>query len=320
MTLIASNHLRIREAVDLFLEHQRRHFDTGDGVSRQWNNVASGLRKWVVPYIGNRWLYELNSSLLHELVETWIESKAMSVSTINRYLTFVQELGRWAETRGHLTSAQLASILNVRRIRPGRFGLSAPEPVRPVDLDLIMATLGSVDGQMGVVLRVLLLTGMRPIELRRMTVGRLFQTTLEGEPAIVYKPLKHKTAHHRKRKIIPFVREAYDLLTAYMETHPVAPEGPGYVFSRDGLGFVMLSDPAIRKAVTEATKAAGVARWTPYRLRHTHASIARANGAAMKQISTTLGHASTRTTEIYAEEPDQEAIRAALSIRINLHP
>lgn len=316
--MIAANHLRVGEAVELFLEHQRRHFDTGDGISRQWNNVASGLRKWVVPIIGERWLFELNSTVTHSLVESWIDSRKLGISTINRYIGFVHELARYCEIRGHITPAQLASILNVRRLRAGRFGMYASDPIRPLDLDLVKATLATMEPQMARAIRLLLLTGMRPIELRRMTLADLYEARWEGEPAIVYKPSRHKTAHHGKRKTIAMVREAATVLREQLTSNPPATDSPGFVFSREGLGFAMMGDPAIRKAIREAVSVAGLEHWTPYRLRHTHASVARANGVAMQTISTSLGHSSTRTTEIYAEQPDQEAIRAALDIKIQI--
>lgn len=314
--MIALNHLKVSQAVDLYLTDIAGKYESGHGVSSHWHNIASAFRRWVVPQIGERWLYELNSSLVRELQRAWIDSGKLKVSSINRHLSFVHDFARFCEQSRLIGADQLTSILNVRRIKPGHFGLTPPDQIRPLGVDQVRATIEAMEPAMARALRLLLLTGMRPIELRRMTLGELYETVLDGEPAMIYRPSRHKTARFGKTKRIAIVRDAYQVLLEQLKAQPPAQDSPGYIFSREGLGFAMLPDPAIRQAVVDACARIGIPAWTPYRLRHTHASIARANGVAMRTISVSLGHSSTRTTEIYAEEPDQEAIRAALAISL----
>lgn len=313
--MIAQKHLRVRNIVDLFLEDRARYYESADGRSRHYANVKSGLTRWVVPYIGDRWLYELDAVLLNELLAQWVESSGLARTSINRNLSFVRQMIRYAVCRGYARPEQLTAVEAVERIRAGRYGVTDTEPRRPVEEDDYRATLPHLPDLYRDAVELMYYTGMRPCEVRVMTVEDLHAVEVDGHACYLYLPGRHKTGHLGKRRPIALVTAAYELVSRRVAA--LDPQGPGYVFSRDGLGYDRLGEGRIAKELRAARKAAGVGRWTCYQLRHRFATEARAKGLRMKRLAGVMGHTKTRTTEIYAQPSDIRAIRTMLKLSLN---
>lgn len=73
----------------------------------------------------------------------------------------------------------------------------------------------------------------------------------------------------------------------------------GYVFVSERTGS-KLTGKSVERIVKQCCADAGLRELSPHKLRHTTATMMFERGADLKDIADLLGHASTRTTEIYA--------------------
>ena len=305
--MIARNELRIKEAVDLFLDDRADYYDSGNGPTRQLCNMRSGLERWVVRLAGNRWISELDAIMLDNLLRQWVSSGRLGRTSINRNLSFVRQLMKFCVRRGYARAEQFTQIMCVDRLRQGRYGITEPEPVRPVDEQAYRASLAFLAPTSRSIVELLFLTGMRPGEVRLMLVEDLGLTTIRSRRQMLYVPHRHKTAHLAKRRAIPLMGAARAIVECQIRT--VNPISPGYVFSSDGAGFTAMPENRLGKNIREACERAGVDRWQPMQLRHRFGTVARAGRIKMESIAGLMGHTNTRTTEIYAEATDVELIR-----------
>jgi len=84
-----------------------------------------------------------------------------------------------------------------------------------------------------------------------------------------------------------------------------------YVFPSGVLLNDHYQEASLRQAVGHACTAAGVAKWTPYQLRHMRITeVAVEHG--LEAAAAVVGHSSIRTTQIYQHMPDAESVRKVI--------
>jgi integrase len=158
----------------------------------------------------------------------------------------------------------------------------------------------------------------------------------------IYRPDAHKTAHHGISKAVPIVGDARKAMEPYMDRAPDAycfspqeavrwqreqrsktrktplkwggrpgsnrkenpKQQPGEYYTKD----------SYRRAIQRAAKQAGVESWTPYQLRYTAAREAREK-AGVEAAQALLGHSHPNMTQHYAKLTEENAIRAAQSLK-----
>lgn len=313
--MIASRELKVSETVTMFLADRARYYDSGEGPTRQLDNVRSGLNRWVVPAVGDLWLYELDGVKLDYLMTAWTESGAIGRTYINKLHSMVVQLIRFAVRRGFARPEQLVSVQAVDKLRPGRYRVPEPEPIRPVDLEPVQATIPHLKPIMGEMVRLLTLTGMRPGEVRAMRAQWLREhETEDGMPAFLYVPRRHKTALRNKRRAVPIIGEAYQIVAARLRALPAPETDADYLFSPNGLGTRPYSADRLGRALKTACSRAGVDAWRPNQLRHRYATVAWARGLPLDAVQQLMGHTDPRTTRIYAEPDDGLAFRSAVKV------
>ena len=137
-------------------------------------------------------------------------------------------------------------------------------------------------------------TGMRPGELCAMTVETIDHAGPSG--TWIYRPTEHKTEHRGKARLIPLFQTEQHLIRRWLK---IAKVHTGPVFG--------IRVDSYRTTIKRALKRAGLKPWTPQQVRHTTGTeIRRDVGIDAAQLL--LGHASPRTTEIYAEVQLDEVI------------
>lgn len=127
--------------------------------------------------------------------------------------------------------------------------------------------------------------GLRLSEVLNLRV----EDILSGEGSIFVKDSKNKK--DRYTVLSPVLLE---LLREYYKQYR-----PGY-WLFEGMEGGKYSASSIQKIFRRSVKAANVNPWaTPHTLRHSFATHLLENGASMRQVQAALGHASSKTTEIY---------------------
>jgi integrase len=256
--------------------------------------------------------------------------------TINAHMARIRQIFKWAAAQELIPAATWHGLQAVAGIRFGRPGAREKDPVRPVDDKVIEATLPYLTAVVADMVRLQRLTGMRPGEVCRITPAEL---DTSGQ-VWLYKPRRHKTAHHGKDRVVPIGPKAQEVLRAYLRTElnrPVfrpeqsemerhakmrrsrrTPLTPSQRERSAASARRKRSRPpgdcytpaSLRRAVFRAAARASVPDWSPNQVRHTRATeLRRAFG--IDTAGAVLGHSKLETTQVYAERSLDLAVAAA---------
>jgi integrase len=243
----------------------------------------------------------------------------LSRGVINQRIDRIKRVYKWAVENELVPATVHQALLTVRGLPKGRSAARESEPVKPVPEGDVQKTLPHLNRFLAAMVRVQLLTGMRPGEVCQMrgvdveTAGTVW----------MYRPPAHKTSHHGHTRVILLGPKTQDVLRPLL-----AEAGHGYVFdsrracaearaTRAGssAGMRPKKDRARKNAkrpmlyykpstyanaVRRACEKASVPSWHPHQLRHNAATaIRREFGLDMARA--VLGHHSPQITELYAE-------------------
>ena len=213
----------------------------------------------------------------------------------------------------------------VTALREGRTHAVEGRGERPVLVDQVEKILPLVDRRIGAMIRLQLLTGMRPGEVVQMTM-RAIDTTA---PVWIYSPPRFKTQHHhgKQRRVFigpraqvilrDWIRTELDVplfqpreaeaersarrrearTTKLWESHVLhqARKKAEREQRRDGASYTVAS---YRRAIARACDEAGIPVWSPHGLRHAAASeLRREFGEETTRL--VLGHSKLDTTRLY---------------------
>jgi integrase len=246
---------------------------------------------------------------------------------INHQINRVRRMFRWATEEELIPATVYHALQAVRGLRKGLPGVRESKKVKQAPGRSIKRALRRLQPMLRALVRFQLLTGCRPGEACRLKPKRIDRS---GK-IWVYRPGRHKTAHHGKRRRIFIGPRAQKVLEPWLKDvspgdyvfSPVKAEAFRQVQRRAArktplwpshlsrLAARKKVDPrrpkrqrydaaSYRRAIKRACKVARVPPWSPNQLRHTAATrIRRRHGIEMARII--LGHSTAFATEIYAE-------------------
>jgi integrase len=263
---------------------------------------------------------------------------------VNSQLVRVRAIFRWAESFELVPVGTCHGLSTVPALRAGRTTAAESKPVRPVPEADVLSVLPLLSDQVADMVRLMLLTGMRPGEVCAMTRAALDAT----DPAVwVYRPAHHKTAHHGHTRQVFLGSQARAIIEKYLPAR--APDAPLFSpteaeVARRKLAHQNRKTPlscgnrpgtnrvpqprrkpgneydtstigrAIRRAIDQynakakAEKRPVIGYWHPHQLRHLYATeIRRQFGLEAAQIM--LGHSSAIVTDAVYAERDERASR-----------
>jgi integrase len=168
----------------------------------------------------------------------------LAISTVNKAVGIIKRIFQWAVEEELVAAATYQALQAVSDLKRRRSQARAPDPVEPVAEEAIEAVLPYVSPQIAAMIRLQLLTGMRPGE-----VVAIRGCDLDTSDSVwVYAPESHKTQHHGRKRTIDIGPDGQKLLTEWLKNAPQA-----YIFS-----------PAEAEAArNEARRGARKSRMTP---------------------------------------------------------
>ena len=138
----------------------------------------------------------------------------VSRSTINRYMLHIVRAFRIAASDELIPAGLYQALKSVEPLRKGRTQAKEPRKIRPAEEAMIEATLPHLPGIVADMVRLQLLTGMRPgelCELRPMDVDRQFEGGVW-----IYHPASHKNEHHEMNRAVVIGPEGQKVLSPYL--------------------------------------------------------------------------------------------------------
>lgn len=268
---------------------------------------------------------------LQQQRQRWIDS-GNSRPYCNRLTNAVVRMFKFAVSQELVEPTVWQRLKSVEALRAGQTAAKEPEPIRPVDIEVVRQTAVELSPVLKAMLRVQVATGMRPSEVCKM---RPCDIDRSG-PVWMFRPPKHKTAAKGKLKAVPIVGDARDAITDYLQRDPKAccfspaesvawwraqqraerkskvppsqrnraKESPRKTPSEQ------FDSHSYRQSVQRAAKRAGVPQWHPYQLRHLAGTVVR-DALGIEAAQALLGHSQAAMTEHYAKLSEAKAIEAA---------
>ena len=246
-----------------------------------------------------------------------------SRKTINNHVGRIKRVFRWA-TENELVPPSIYQALSaVAGLKRGRSAAKESEPIRPVPEADIEAVIEVLPAPVAAMVRLQVLTGMRPGEVVAMRGREIHR----GSAVWRYVPDEHKTEHHGHERVVFVGPKAQAVLRPFLKADPDA-----YLFSpseaeeaRRAARRLQRKSPmtpsqakrqrkrrpkrsageqytvrSYRRCIARACAKADVPHWHPHRLRHNAATEIRKQVSA-EAARVCLGHSRLATTEIYAE-------------------
>ena len=342
--------ITIKELIAQFWIYAENYYCKSDGkLSSEIDNFKVAL-KLVNELYGTMRAMDFSPRYLRAVRQKMIE-KGWCRRTINRSISRIRLVFRWATERELISGSVLYALRAVAGLRRGRSEAREPEPVKPVPQNLIDAIEPYVSHQVWTLVQLQLLMAARAGELVLMRPRDIDRS---GK-IWVYTPTQHKTAHYGyERKIYigprgqavltPFLLRSHDTYCfspAEAETERrakahAARKTPLQYGNRPGTNRQASPEQKIgdyyevaayRRVITRGCDRAfpppqpldekerkawqKVHRWHPHQLRHNAATNLRKE-FGLEAARIILGHRSAAITEVYAELDQQKAKLAAI--------
>jgi integrase len=247
-------------------------------------------------------------------------------TTINDRVGRIRRVFKWAASMEMIPASVPESLRTVDGLRAGRTGAREAEPVGPVPVETVEATLPHLPAAVAAMVRLQLLTGMRAGEVQIMR-----GTDLKADgPVWEYRPRRHKNLWRGRERIIPLGPRAQAIIRGFLEPDPTAylfvgvrPDGTVGDYQRGSYRQAVVRGcdrafphptlaavPPGRRTDTQNAELAAwrkAHRWHPLQLRHTAATAIRAR-YGLETAQVVLGHAKADVTQVYAERDFTKAV------------
>ena len=139
--------------------------------------------------------------------------KGLSRSVCNGYTKRIWRLFRCGVENELVPADVYHALQAVKGLRKGRSPARETERIQPVEVEHVEACLPLVSAPVQAMIRLQLLTGMRPGEVVQMRPGDVRR---DGK-VWVYRPQRHKTDYRDHERQVPLGPRAQEILTPFLE-------------------------------------------------------------------------------------------------------
>ena len=210
----------LAEVVVLFLKHAERYYVKNGKQTHEVHGFRTALRP-IVDLFAELPAADFSPTALRRCRE-WLADGDLCRTYLNKQVNRIRHAFRWAVGQELVAPDVLAKLREVEGLKKGRTedGIRAreKEAVRPVEDTVVEATLPHLPRQLAAMVRLQLLTGMRPGEVTAM---RTFFFYFTGS-FLIYTPSSHKTEHHDQNRSVPIGPVAQDILRPFLRADPNA--------------------------------------------------------------------------------------------------
>ena len=336
----AAGGLTVAELLARFRRWAEGYYRGPDGaMTGEVEQLRMALKLWRERY-GLTPVADFGPVRLRELRDAMVD-QGWSRGTVNRRVRAVRRVVKWGVGEELVDPTVLTRLDALTPLRRGRCGARETDPVKPAPDADVDATIPHLPGPVAAAVRVQRLTGMRPGEVLTMRPCDLARDGGDGG-VWTYRPAAHKTQWRGKDRAVGVGPRAQAILAPFLTGRPadkplfspreaeaerraaataarVTPASCGNAVGTNrkarparspGEAYTVAS---YRRAIHRACDAAGVERWSPNRLRHSHATEVRAR-LGLDAARAALGHAGASITEVYAEADADLARQVAAEI------
>lgn len=296
-----------------WLEHCARTYRKRDKLTSEYHCNRAAMRLLNELY-GDEPAADMSVPRLRAVRER-MAAETWTRKTINDHCARVVRAFRWAAAEQLVPLATAEAVALLEPLAAGRRpDVPENEPVEPVPIAHVEAVLASPGlhptpnrrAVLVAMVRVQLLTGMRPGELLGLTPAALDRAR---EPwryaAVEYNKMLHKDLS----RVVFFGPQARALLAPLLADCP--PESPVFRFPpwRKKAVWTPVSAKIYRARIAAACGAAGVPVWTPNRLRHNKATEVMDAYESDAATAAVLGNTPEVARQVYASRAGESVAR-----------
>ncbi len=193
-----------------FWEFTKSYYRKGDEDTSEVSSYRTVIRTLNRIY-GDLPVNSFGPRRLKAVRELWLE-KGLARSKINRHQRRLVRMFRWSVSEELVDSSTWEALRSVEGLRKGRTSAAEPVPVPPVSLDQIERTMPHLSEIVRDMIRMQLLTGMRPGEVVAIKPadidrsGDVWEFRVDG----------HKTEHHGRDRTVYIGPQAKSILGPYL--------------------------------------------------------------------------------------------------------
>lgn len=205
----------MNEVMLRFMRHAEQHYRRADGTATNEVEQYRQTFRLVQDLFGRTPAAEFGPKLLKAVRQKMIDLK-WSRKLINQRVGRVRRAVKWAASEELVPAGVYHGLTTVSGLQLGRTDARETDPVLPVPEADVRATLPFLPPTVAAMVRVQLLTGMRPGE-----VCRLRPCDLDANGTVwVFRPPQHKTRHRGKERAVAIGPKAQQVLAAFVPADP----------------------------------------------------------------------------------------------------
>lgn len=291
----------------LFVEHCSTYYRHQDGSpTSETRNCLCALRV-LREMFGKRPAAELQHADMLAVRDA-LTRRGLCRNTVNGYLDRIRRMWTWALDEGYISATHKAELTQVKPLAAFRSEARESDPVKPVPDADVEATVALLSRNVGDMVRVERLAGMRPNEVCQMS----WDCIDTSRTPWIYRPAQHKTqwrGHIRAVLLGPKARaileryRRFDIPFSPIATLKIEMESPtGRARGLPDKPTNRWSVPRYAAAITTAAKAAGVPPWSPNRLRHSFATEVRRRYGLLVTAALLGHHQAFAVTQGYSRD------------------
>jgi integrase len=303
-----------------------RHAEGYYGASKELDTLRDALRVL-------RALYEDAPAvgfgpLALKAVREAMVRKGWARTYCNRQAGRIVRAFKWAAGEEMVPATVYQALKTLAPLRAGKTSAHETPPRLPADPAAVTAALPHLPPHVRAIVELLRLTGMRPCEACRMTLGQIDRS----KGVWVYRPAKHKGKHLGKARAVLLGAAAQAVITGHLGGGTLAPDEPLFSPRRQHdqrmaairaarkskvqpsqtsrkkaapkrLPGAWYTVEAVAHAVEKACKKAGVPHWSPYQVRHLVGAEVREK-FSLEHVRAVLGHSHAGMSAHYAAGAD----------------
>jgi integrase len=212
--------ITIAEMVNAFREHAKTYYLTEGQLGKQAINIDEALRPLLKLY-GRTVAADFGPRRLKAVRASMIENGHVRTQ-INRLVGRIKHVFKWAVENELIPRDVHYGLLAVSGLKAGKSGAIESQPVQRVPIECVEPVLLHVSPQVAAMIRLQLLTGMRPGEVCIMR-GTDIETTAKEW---IYRPSRHKNQSRGQEREVPLGPKAKEIVSQFLKTDMTA-----YLFS-----------------------------------------------------------------------------------------
>lgn len=206
----------VNEIIAAFWEYAQSYYRHADGSStNELRNFRDALR-FLRRLYGHTPVMEFGPLALKAVRNSMIEAD-LCRANINRHVSRVKHVFKWAVETELIPPSIFQALQAVGGLRAGRTDARESVPVRPVSEQAVNEVLPLVSRQAAGMIKLQLITAMRPGEVVNM---RGVDIDMTGT-LWVYRPVRHKNKHLGHDRAIYLGKKAQEIITPFLKPNLV---------------------------------------------------------------------------------------------------